>query len=195
MPVLRRYLVVLQKAAPYIVLTYLAAADYARMWIDGDIVWNRLWLKVKSKLLDLCRLLFIDHFLLESLQLQRLGDLVQSVEKAEYLPRFENLQFFHEVRCVLVLENQVHHIIQVLLKSADVVALHVLEHAVHDVKVGDLGIRMALGRLTNKLSDDVCEFGRCDRVVVARELVDLRTDVVVKVEATAFNHQVEFLRR
>lgn len=40
-----------------------------------------------------------------------------------------------------------HDKIQVLLERSNVVALHMLEHAVHDIQVGDLVHLLILGRL------------------------------------------------
>ena len=39
--------------------------------------------------------------------------------------------------------------IQILLKSTDVTSLNMLQHAVHDVEIGDLGGGLGLAGLTN----------------------------------------------
>lgn len=62
-----------------------------------------------------------------------LGELIQTFEEAQQLPDFEDFEFLLQV--LTILKNQRNVISQVLLKSNNIIALHVLDDAVQDVQV------------------------------------------------------------
>lgn len=66
-------------------------------------------------------------------------NLVKILEEVKDLPGLKDFEFLLKVMRLLVLKNQMQDKIQILLERTNVAALHMLQHAIHNVQVGDLG--------------------------------------------------------